>query len=249
MKINDVEKRLDITKANIRFYEKEGLIMPSRAENGYRDYSEEDVRRLKEIVILRKLGIPVQQVADILDGVLPLQDALNANITALQTEIDKLNGSLALCKQLQAEDARMLDTERYWEIIQKKEQEGFRFQTLAQDYLSFVDQHIRSHWFIPEEKKQNNKEVIKYTLLHCFGMSLIHACIIWPGKDFINVFGNRMGLWLFLIFLFPFIIGLFMIPALIVGRKNQKQGKIVEYIMKCVLVLLILYFGMRKIFT
>lgn len=60
MKIKDVEEQLDITKSNIRFYEKEGLITPNRTENGYRDYSEEDVRRLKEIVILRKLGIPVQ---------------------------------------------------------------------------------------------------------------------------------------------------------------------------------------------
>ena len=37
MKINDVEQILGITKANIRFYEKEGLLNPSRNENGYRD--------------------------------------------------------------------------------------------------------------------------------------------------------------------------------------------------------------------
>ena len=40
MKINDVEKLLGITKANIRFYEKEGLLTPGRMENGYREYSE-----------------------------------------------------------------------------------------------------------------------------------------------------------------------------------------------------------------
>lgn len=114
MKIKDVENQLDITKANIRSYEKEGLITPKRTENGYQDYSEEDVLRLKEIVILRKLGISVQQIAEILDGVLPLQEALNKNITVLQAEIEKLNGSLALCNQLKREDARMLDTERYW---------------------------------------------------------------------------------------------------------------------------------------
>ena len=57
MKINEAEQLLGITKANIRFYEKEGLLSPSRNESGYREYSETDIRQLKQIVILRKLGI------------------------------------------------------------------------------------------------------------------------------------------------------------------------------------------------
>lgn len=157
MKINDVEKLLGITKRNIRFYEQEGLLNPGRSENGYREYSEADIIRLKEIVIYRKLGIPVQQIEDILDGALSLQDALDTNIAALNEEIEKLNGSLALCRQLKAEDARTLDTERYWEIIQKQEEEGLRFQTLTQDYLSFVDQHIRNGAMISEENKKIRK--------------------------------------------------------------------------------------------
>ncbi|MCI8839831.1 MAG: MerR family transcriptional regulator [Oscillospiraceae bacterium] len=39
MKINQVEQLVGITKGNIRFYEKEGLLTPGRNnENGYRDY-------------------------------------------------------------------------------------------------------------------------------------------------------------------------------------------------------------------
>ena len=45
MKINDVEQILGITKANIRFYEKEGLLTPGRTENGYRDYTQRDIDR------------------------------------------------------------------------------------------------------------------------------------------------------------------------------------------------------------
>ena len=134
MKINDAEKLLGITKANIRFYEKENLITPSRTENGYRDYSEGDIARLKQIIILRKLGIPVGQIQDILDGVLPLQEAVDANILALQQEIEKLNGSLSLCCQLKREDAETLDTERYWELIAQQEKQGYQFQSLLEDY-------------------------------------------------------------------------------------------------------------------
>ena len=49
MKINQVEQLVGITKKNIRFYEKEGLLSPERnSENGYREYSETDVEELKK---------------------------------------------------------------------------------------------------------------------------------------------------------------------------------------------------------
>lgn len=38
MRINEVERRVGVTKKNIRFYEEEGLLKPGRnAENGYRE--------------------------------------------------------------------------------------------------------------------------------------------------------------------------------------------------------------------
>ena len=146
MKINDVEKQLGITKANIRFYEKENLLSPRRSENGYRDYSQEDITRLKEIVILRKLGIPVQTIENILDGAIPLQEALQTNIDELQSEMERLNGALALCRQLRSEDAQTLDTERYWQILHDQEQKGYRFQSLVEDYLNFAE--VGYEWLI-----------------------------------------------------------------------------------------------------
>ena len=41
MTIKDVEERTGLSRSNVRFYEKEKLVEPSRNEsNGYRDYSE-----------------------------------------------------------------------------------------------------------------------------------------------------------------------------------------------------------------
>ena len=59
MLINELNSLLGITKENIRYYEKEGLISPARKANGCREYSDEDVLRLKKIVVLRKLGVPM----------------------------------------------------------------------------------------------------------------------------------------------------------------------------------------------
>ena len=63
MKINEVEQQAGITKRNIRFYEQQGLLSPKRnLENGYREYTEEEVAELKKIKLLRKLSLPIEEI-------------------------------------------------------------------------------------------------------------------------------------------------------------------------------------------
>ena len=56
MKIGEVAEQTGLSISNIRFYEKKGLIEPKRNEQSkYRDYTEEDVKRLKQIILYRKM--------------------------------------------------------------------------------------------------------------------------------------------------------------------------------------------------
>ena len=57
MKTNELEKEIGLSKYTIRYYEKEELIQPKREENGYRDYDDETVQKLKIIKFLRNLQI------------------------------------------------------------------------------------------------------------------------------------------------------------------------------------------------
>ena len=59
MHIAQLEEDLGLSRASIRFYEKEGLLFPERLANGYRDYSEEDLALLLRVRLLRELGLPV----------------------------------------------------------------------------------------------------------------------------------------------------------------------------------------------
>ena len=183
MKLNS---SLALPRPNIRFYEKEGLISPSRNESGYRDYSEADIRQLKQIVILRKLGIPVQQIGDILDGVLPLQDALDENIHTLNAQIDALNGALALTKQLRQENRETLDTDKCWNLIQTQESQGFRFHELAEDYLKFTELNYEwLLWPIPAHELRNPWTVAKFIL----GIDIFGALLQLPlGNTFFPAF-------------------------------------------------------------
>lgn len=221
MKINEVEKALDITKANIRFYEKEGLLTPGRTESGYREYSEQDVNRLKEIVIYRKLGISIQQIADILDGAVSLQDALDENIKALNQEIEKLNGSLALCQQLKAEDTQKLDIERYWEAIHQQEQLGFQFQSIASDYINFLAPTLSWAYWIPEEAWHKPLRVGKYLLI----WSLVYTVLghLMGGDHWANPIAN------FLRFLWGiFVWALILLPAYYLSKKNPKLAQTIQ---------------------
>lgn len=62
MLINEVSKLTGLTKKAIEYYIERGLVSPSTLNNGYRDFSQEDVEQLKKIAILRKLGISTDDI-------------------------------------------------------------------------------------------------------------------------------------------------------------------------------------------
>ncbi|MDE6658758.1 MAG: MerR family transcriptional regulator, partial [Eubacterium sp.] len=152
MKIQELENELNISRANIRFYEKEGLLNPARKENGYRDYSNEDIAVLKKIIVYRKLGISVTDIKKIFSNELELQEAVSNSIENLQKEIEKLNGSIQLCKEIQKENANnnSFDEEHYWEEINYDEAKGNKFVDIYKDYIEFEKPifHYISKYFL-----------------------------------------------------------------------------------------------------
>ena len=68
MTSKEMEARSGVPRANIRYYEAEGLLAPARSGNGYRDYSEEDLRTLEKIKLLRRLGVTIEALRALRDG-------------------------------------------------------------------------------------------------------------------------------------------------------------------------------------
>ena len=61
MKIAELARRAGIAASAVRWYETAGVIPPaSREANGYRDYAEPDLARLRLVVALRRLGLAPQ---------------------------------------------------------------------------------------------------------------------------------------------------------------------------------------------
>lgn len=78
MTIKEIETMSGLPRANIRYYESEGLISPKRAENGYREYSQTDVDVLLRVKLLRALGLRIDTIKSLAEGKLTLEAALDA---------------------------------------------------------------------------------------------------------------------------------------------------------------------------
>ena len=61
MNIGQAATRSGILSTTIRFYEREGLILPERRENGYREYSDRDVHKLQFLHRARSLGFSLDE--------------------------------------------------------------------------------------------------------------------------------------------------------------------------------------------
>ena len=83
MHIKDVEQRTGLSRANIRYYEQEGLVHPARRKNGYRDYSPDDLETLLRIRLLRRLDVPITGRARVREfgATLKAMDDLRQNLT------------------------------------------------------------------------------------------------------------------------------------------------------------------------
>lgn len=101
MTIKEVEKRTGLTRSNIRFYEKERLLQPSRNDkNGYRDYSEQDVEDIKKIAYLRTLDISVEDIRYIIAEKVSLMEVIEKQNEMLQKQLEGLSKAKIMCERM-----------------------------------------------------------------------------------------------------------------------------------------------------
>ena len=118
MRIKEVEEKLGIDRETIRFYIKEDLISPEQGSNRYREYTEEDVRQLKRILIMRDLDMSVEDIRSVLRGDKDLIRVLRQKKRDLEKKQAFMAGVTEICSELIEADDAAFDPE---EIFQKRE--------------------------------------------------------------------------------------------------------------------------------
>ena len=101
--VSQVSQMYDVTPRMLRHYEKLGLIKAGRREDyAYRMYDEEAVRRLQQIIVLRKLRLSLKEIAILLGDTEQSESLrlLQGRLAELDDEIESLTLIRRLLKQL-----------------------------------------------------------------------------------------------------------------------------------------------------
>ena len=204
MTIKDMELQTGLARANIRYYEAEGLITPERTENGYRDYSQEDAETLLRVKLLRALGLTVGQIKAVVRGETELAAALSARIAAIQKEKTALDRAGEIAGRIRQAHAqfRTLDARPYLDEMQTERvlerdtlpKEHFPWQRF---FARLLDAQIyRSLWvlILPalgfNMLKSSRGGVLFLELLTLGTMFLLEPLLL-------SRFGTTPGKWLF----------------------------------------------------
>ena len=130
MKISEAAKLTGLNVSSIRFYERKGLLMPQREDGSkYRDYTDEDVQRIRQILLYRKMGISVETIELILKGKAVPGEILAEQKRVLEEQITELKGASELCKLVmkEAEIPENKKLEEYLNYVYQEEKKGGRF--------------------------------------------------------------------------------------------------------------------------
>lgn len=239
MKIKELENLLSISRSNVRFYEKQGLFSPERKDNNYREYTNQDIEVLKKIIIFRKMGFTVEEIKLIQNNDLPFAEAIANAQRRIEDEIEQLNGSLKLIKQVAQENLSFdeIDIDEHWNTISESEKSGEKFVDICKDFLELELNSFDAMWkyvFFHDFKRSRAKHG---TVIAC-GILLLLCVLRGIGKVLIWKESFWSG------FLYPFVIALaasiIILPLFLLSKKFPKVASVIATIL---LGLIVLFFA------
>ncbi|WP_330299139.1 MerR family transcriptional regulator [Streptomyces sp. NBC_00503] len=71
MRISEAAKASGVSARTLRYYEEEGLVVPERGANGYRDYCRAAIDRVRVIRFLVESGLPMRLIKEVLPYITP----------------------------------------------------------------------------------------------------------------------------------------------------------------------------------
>lgn len=178
MRIGEIAEKTGLSISNIRFYERKGLIGPDRdSDSKYRNYSQEDLERLQEIILYRKMDIPVETIGLILEKKTTLKEVLAEHVEALQEKQRMLQNSTDLCIKILEDNHEELDLAYYLNYVHEEEEKGNvfeKFDDIMEDFATFTkfDRFVGGSylgWFIFGSRKVTRI----VTLLWCAFFALV----------------------------------------------------------------------------
>lgn len=112
-----------VSSRTLRYYDQIGLLVPARAQNGYRVYDTDDMHRLQHILLLRSCGVPLESIEEALDkSDFDLASMLREHLALLCRQREELDKTITAARIAVAglEDFEKMDDKERFEQIKKQ---------------------------------------------------------------------------------------------------------------------------------
>ena len=94
--------RLGVTVKALRLYEQRGLVKPLRTQSDWRTYGPDQIARLHQIVALKRLGLPLARIGELLNGPRALDRVLDLQERVLARESVRVGHALEIVRRARA---------------------------------------------------------------------------------------------------------------------------------------------------
>ena len=138
----DTARRLGLTVRALRVYERHGLVRPGRNGAGWRVYGPDELARLHQVLALKRLGLPLKQIAALLKGgdhdldrILALQEA---ELALRKTRVDRALGLVRAARARLAK-GETLPTDDLVELTKETAMSEFK---PGPEFEALVEKHV-----------------------------------------------------------------------------------------------------------
>lgn len=100
MRVHEACKKTGLSRKAVHFYIQEGLVCPAKNENGYYDLSEVDLKTLKIIQRLRRLGLPIEVIHEAFRYPISLNFFLHRHVYQQKQKINEMAAQLEVIRYL-----------------------------------------------------------------------------------------------------------------------------------------------------
>lgn len=171
--IGKLAKKFNFSRSTLLYYDSIGLLKPSsRTESGYRQYSEDDAKRLEQICRYRQTGLSLDEIRKVLDSP---EDNLTQ---ALEKRLEELNADIKRLRDQQRFILGILKSRQYYENI--KVMNGETWTSLLKA-SGFTDEDMLQ-WHVEFERlaPDRHQEFLEFL---CFSDDDIERIRSWARKN------------------------------------------------------------------
>jgi len=145
----ETARRFGVSIKALRLYERRGLLKPLRSKAGWRTYGPDQIARLHQILALKRLGLPLATIGQVLASAAPLDTVLSIQEQALARDSQRLARALELVRSARAKlgtgQALSID-----DLATLTKETVMTSKPDAQEIKALTESYARKH-FTPEE--------------------------------------------------------------------------------------------------